>query len=423
MNATLDLKSDFPILAREIHGRPLAYLDNAATTQKPLCVIERVSNFYRTRNSNIHRGVHSLSEESSTLYEDARETVRAFIGAGDMREIVFTAGTTDAINLLARALGDCTTGGDAPFGDETRYSSDAQIGEGDEILVTGMEHHSNLLPWQDLCRRRGAVLRVLPLERNGTLHMEDISRRITSRTRLVAVTHVSNVTGIVNPVEELVRHAHDRGALVLVDGAQAVAHMPVDVASLDCDFYVFSGHKMFAENGIGVLYGKAARLEELPPARVGGGMVTSVTLESRREADLPLRFEAGTPNYPAAVSLAEAIRYLQRIGMQRIREHENTLHEYMREQLVKVGGLTVYGSAPEHSGSVAFNLDGIQPYDAGMIMDRMGVAVRTGTHCAEPLMRHFDINGCIRASLALYNDTDDIDRLAEAVRKAQSMLG
>lgn len=411
MNATLDLKSDFPILAREIHGRPLAYLDNAATTQKPSCVIDRVSDFYRERNGNIHRGVHALSEESSTLYEEARDTVRAFIGAGDVREVVFTAGTTDAINLLAHAFGEAAPG------------EDALIGEGDEILVTWMEHHSNLLPWQDLCRRRGAALRVIPLESNGTLRMEDLSRRITSRTRLVAVTHVSNVTGIVNPVEDVIRHAHDRGALVLIDGAQAVAHMPVDVAALDCDFYVFSGHKMFAENGIGVLYGKAARLEELSPVRVGGGMVTSVTLERRRDADLPLRFEAGTPNYPAAVSLAAAIGYLQRIGMERICEHEHLLYTHALERLGDIAGLTIYGSAPERSGSIAFNLDGIQAYDAGMIMDRMGVAVRTGTHCAEPLMRHFGVDSSIRASLALYNDTDDIDRLAGAVHKARSMLG
>jgi len=408
---TLDLKSDFPILAREMHGRPLAYLDNAATTQKPSCVIDRVSSFYRKQNGSIHRGVHTLSEESSTLYEEARERVRAFIGAGDVREVIFTAGTTDAINLLAHAFGDATPG------------EDAMIGEGDEILVTGMEHHSNLLPWQDLCRRRGAALRVIPLEKDGTLRMEDLSRRITSRTRLVAVTHVSNVTGIVNPVEDVIRHAHDRGALVLVDGAQAVAHIPVDVAALDCDFYVFSGHKVFAENGIGVLYGKAARLEELSPVRFGGGMVTSVTIERRRDADLPLRFEAGTPNYPAAVSLAAAIHYLQRIGMERICEHEQLLYTHALERLGGIAGLTIYGSAPERSGSIAFNLDGIQAYDAGMIMDRMGVAVRTGTHCAEPLMRHFGVDGSIRASLALYNDTDDIDRLVEAVQKARSMLG
>ena len=411
MNTTLDLKPDFPILAREIHGRPLAYLDNAATTQKPSCVIDHVSGFYRKQNGNIHRGVHALSEESSTLYEEARETVRAFIGAGDVREVIFTAGTTDAINLLAHAFGTAAPG------------EDALIGAGDEILVTGMEHHSNLLPWQDLCRRRGAALRVIPLERDGTLQMDDLSRRITSRTRLVAVTHVSNVTGVVNPVEDIIRLAHERGALVLVDGAQAVAHMPVDVAAMDCDFYVFSGHKMFAENGIGVLYGKAARLEELPPVRVGGGMVTSVTLEGRREADLPLRLEAGTPNYPAAVSMAAAVNYLRRIGMERICEHEHLLYTHALERLSDIEGLTVHGSAPGRSGSIAFNLEGIQAYDAGMIMDRMGVAVRTGTHCAEPLLRHFGISGCIRASLALYNDTDDIDRLAEAVEKARSMLG
>lgn len=411
MNTTLDLKSDFPILAREIHGRPLAYLDNAATTQKPSTVIDRVSDFYRKQNGNIHRGVHALSEEAGTLHEAARETVRSFIGAGDVREVIFTAGTTDAINMLAHAFGDATTG------------EDALIGEGDEILVTEMEHHSNLLPWQDLCRRRGATLRVIPLEQDGTLRMDDLSRRITGRTRFLAITHVSNVTGTVNPVEEIVRHAHDRGALVLVDGAQAVAHMPVDVSGLDCDFYVFSGHKMFAENGIGVLYGKAARLEELPPVRVGGGMVTSVTLEQRRDAELPLRFEAGTPNYPAAVSLAEAIRYLQRIGMERIREHERVLYDYVLDRLGEIMGLTVYGSAPQRSGSVAFNLDGIQHYDAGLIMDRMGVAIRTGTHCAEPLMRHFGVYGSMRASIALYNDADDIDRLAESVQKARAMLG
>lgn len=410
MNTTLDLKSDFPILKREIHGRPLTYLDNAATTQKPSTVIDRVSAFYRKQNGNIHRGVHTLSEEAGALYEKARETVRSFIGAGDVREVIFTAGTTDAINLLARAFGDCTRG------------EDALVDEGDEILVTGMEHHSNLLPWQDLCRRRGAALRVIPLEKDGTLRMDDLSRRITARTRLVAVTHVSNVTGTVNPVEEIVRHAHDRGALVLVDGAQAVAHMPVDVAALDCDFYVFSGHKVFAENGIGVLYGKAARLEELPPVRVGGGMVTSVTLEHRREADLPLRFEAGTPNYPAAISMAEAIRYLQRIGMELVCEHERALYEYMLDRLGEIRGLTMYGSAPKRSGSVAFNLSGIQHYDAGLIMNRLGVAIRTGTHCAEPLMRHYGVDGSIRASIALYNDADDIDRLAESVRKAHSML-
>ena len=398
------IRADFPILAREVRGRPLVYLDNAATTHKPRSVLEEVLAFYRDLNSNVHRGAHSLSEQASDRYEAARETVRRFIGAADACEVVFTHGTTDAINLLAASLGE------------------QQVGVGDEIVVTEMEHHSNLVPWQKLCARIGATLKIVPFDEDGSLRTEMLESRLTERTRLFALTHVSNVLGTVNPVKELVRLAHARDIPVLVDAAQSVPRFPVDVGDLGCDFLVFSGHKMYAETGIGVLYGGAEWLRRLPAGRYGGGMVATVDWERTTEADLPFKFEAGTPNVAGAVSLDAAIRYLNAIGMEAVAEHERQLMRYAMRRFTELDGVRVYGETAGKCGAVSFNLDGAGAYDVALILDTLGIAVRSGTHCAQPIMRHYGVNTAVRASFALYNTTEEIDALIDGVKRARAML-
>jgi len=398
------IRSDFPILEKKIHGKPLVYLDNAATTQKPKVVLDRIVEFYASSNSNIHRGVHSLSEQAGLAYEGARETVKAFINAGSASEIVFTRGTTEAINLVAGSFG-------------RKF-----IGKGDEIIISEMEHHSNIVPWQILCEHTEAVLKVVRFADDGTLMMDELRKQITEKTRLISIIYVSNVLGAINPIEEIIELAHNQDIPVLVDAAQAVQHFPVDVQGLDCDFLAFSGHKMYADTGIGVLYGKERWLEDMPPYQSGGGMVDSVSFEKTTYADLPLKFEAGTGNYVAAVSMGAAIEYLNELGREEIAAYENDLMEYAIEKLSALNGIDIYGLAPKRCGAISFNLENIHPYDAGMILDKLGIAVRTGTHCAEPVMQHYGITANIRASFAFYNTKAEIDKLIVGLQKAQMML-
>lgn len=398
------IRRQFPILARTVHGKPLVYLDNAATTQKPRAVLDRVLAFYAEENSNVHRGVHYLSERASECYEAARETVRRFFHAGDAGEVIFTHGATDSINMLAYMIGQ------------------KGLGAGDEILVTQMEHHSNLLPWQMLCQRSGATLQIVPFRNDGSLEVEALDSLLTGRTRLFALTHVSNVLGTINPVREIIRMAHTRGVPVLVDAAQSVPHLAVDVQDLDCDFLAFSGHKLFAETGIGVLYGKRKWLEEMTPCIQGGGMIQSVNLHSATFADLPYRFEAGTPNIAGAVSLAAAIEFLESIGMQAVTEHEAELMRHATEAISEMDGVQIYGRTADKCGALSFNLDGLDAYDVATLLDQYGIAVRSGTHCAEPVVKHYGVHAAVRASFALYNTIEDIDRLIEGLAQVRRML-
>ncbi|MEZ4599645.1 MAG: cysteine desulfurase [Syntrophotaleaceae bacterium] len=399
------IRECFPILTRNICGKPLVYLDNAATTQKPRQVLDKLLEFYLSCNSNIHRGVHTLSEQASGVYEDARENVRQFIHAAEPAEIVFTRGATESINLVAASFGEVF------------------VGKEDEILVTEMEHHSNLVPWQNLCKRRGAVLKAVPFNDDGTLALDQLESMLTPRTRLLALTYVSNALGQINPVGEIVAQAHAKQVPVLIDGAQAVQHLPVDVQELDCDFFVFSGHKMYASTGIGVLYGKRRWLEQLPPWQYGGGMIERVDLEETTFGALPQKFEAGTPHVAGAVSLAAAIDFIREIGIGAIADHEADLMNYAVRQLQAVADLTLYGNGGRRCGAVSFNLKGLHPYDVGMILDKMGIAVRTGAHCAEPVMRHYGIGGTLRASFGLYNTREEINSLIFGLEKARKLLG
>jgi len=399
------IRGDFPILSRRISGHPLVYLDNAATTHKPTAVLDRIRDFYLRQNSNIHRGIHALGDEATGCYEAARKRVQQFINAASDREVIFTAGATDAINRVAEMTGS------------------AWVQRGDRVLVTRMEHHSNLLPWQDLCRRRQAELRVIPLDDRGELDLEEMDRLLDSRTRLLAVTQVSNVTGTVNPVREIVRRAHRRRIPVLVDGAQAVGHLPVDVQELDCDFYVFSGHKMYAPMGIGVLYGKEQWLWDLPPGRTGGGIVERVTLREATFAGLPQKLEPGTPNVGGATALAAAVDYLQNLGMPAVAEHDHRLLTEARARLKAFGGVKIYGRPVRCCAALSFNLDGVHHQDAGIILDRLGIAVRSGFHCAQPLMDHYRVEGTLRISFGVYNRLADLDRLEEGLYKVRRMLG
>jgi cysteine desulfurase/selenocysteine lyase len=398
------IRADFPILSRNIHGQPLAYLDNAATTQKPLQVIDRIVEFYATFNSNIHRGVHSLSEEASGLYEGARTRVQQFIQAAAPAEIVFTRSTTEAINLVAESFGE------------------AFVKEGDEIVITEMEHHSNLLPWRNLCHRKRAELRVVPFRDDGTLVLDQLKSLLSARTKLLSLSYVSNVLGQINPVRDIVALAHAEGIPVFVDGAQAIQHLPVDVQDLDCDFFAFSGHKMYADTGIGVLFGKQKWLEEMPPYQRGGGMINGFSSEEPTFADVPLKFEAGTPHVAGALSLAAAIDFIEGIGLERIAAHEEDLVNYAIEQLQNINGMTVYGDRKPRCGAVSFNLTGVHPYDVGVILDKMGIAVRTGNLCAGPVMQHYGISGAMRASFGLYNTRDEVDRLIHGIEKARQLL-
>ncbi len=401
-----DIRGDFPILDQEIHGQPLVYLDNAASSQRPERVIQALSRYYRRDHANVHRGAHALSVRATEAYESARETVAEHIGAADASELVFVRGTTEAINLAAGAWG-----------------SDS-VGDGDEILLTKMEHHSNLVPWQLLAERTGARLRFVDVQPEGSgLAMEDYDRLLSDRTRLVAVTHVSNTMGAVNPVAEIADRAHAAGALCLVDGAQAVPHMPVDVEEIGCDFYAFSGHKMCGPTGIGGLWARGDLLEEMPPWQGGGEMINRVELESSTWAEVPQKFEAGTPNIGGAVALAEAVRYLDEVGMDRIRRHESQLTAYAMERLEEIPEITVYGPREERAAVLSFAYGDIHPHDLATILDRTGVAIRAGHHCNQPLMDELGVTATARASFALYNTRDEVDALIDGLDFASDVFG
>jgi cysteine desulfurase/selenocysteine lyase len=396
------IRSEFPILSRKVGSNDLVYLDSAATTQKPQVVIDAVRSFYELRNSNVHRGVHRLSQEATTAYEGAREKARAFLGAEHVAETLFVRGTTEAINLVAQS-----------YGREV-------LRPGDEILITAMEHHSNIVPWQILAGQTGAKLAVAPIADDGSLPLDELADLLSERTKIVAVVHASNALGTINPIREIVRLAHAVGAVVLADGAQVAGHLPVDVRELDCDFYAISGHKMFAPTGIGVLYGKRALLDRMPPYQGGGDMIRSVTFEKTIYAELPYKFEAGTPNIGGAVGLGAAIDYIEDLGRDRLRAHEDELLAYGTEVLGRVPGLRLIGTAPEKSGVLSFVLEGIHPHDIGTVLDHAGIAVRTGHHCAQPVMDRFGVPATVRASLSIYNTREDLDALVaglEDVRK------
>jgi len=401
----LDVAADFPILARPVHGRRLAYLDNGATTQKPLAVIEAERRLYLESNANIHRGVHWLSQHATELYDAARATVPRFINAAHADESVFTRGTTEAINLVAQSWGR------------------AELRAGDEILVTTMEHHSNIVPWQLLCEQTGAVLKVVPVSEAGELDLAAFDALLNHRTQLVAITHVSNALGSINPVAELTARAHAAGAVVLVDGAQAVAHQAVDVQAIGCDFYAFSGHKLYGPTGIGALYGRRSILNAMPPWQGGGDMIRTVSFERSTYAEPPQRFEAGTPNIAGAIGLAAAIDYGREVGIERRAAHEHALLEYATAAVDAIRGVRLVGTAQHKAGILSFLVDGIHPHDLGTILDAEGVAIRAGHHCAMPLMTRFGIPGTARASLAMYNTRADIDALVAAIDKAQDLFG
>jgi len=399
------IREDFPILSREVYGRPLVYLDNAATTQKPLQVLDAMRDEYLNVNANVHRGVHYLSQQATDLHETAREKVRQFINARKTEEIIFTRGTTEAINLVASSF--CFS----------------QMQPGDEVIVSEMEHHSNIVPWQLQAMQRGIVVRHLPITDDGRLVCcDDIATYITERTRLVSIAHVSNVLGTINPVADIIRLAHERNIPVLVDAAQSAPHMALDVQQLDCDFLAFSGHKMYGPTGIGVLYGKEEWLEKLPPYQGGGEMIDRVSWEKTTFEHLPFKFEAGTPDYVATHGLATAIDYLSQIGLDAVAAHETELTRYCMEQLRTIDGVTIYGPDEPHDAVVSFNVDGIHHLDIGTLLDRLGIAVRTGHHCAQPLMTRLGIQGTVRASFALYNTKEEIDVLVEGLRRVMQMF-
>ncbi len=398
------IRRDFPILDQVVHGRPLVYLDNAATTQKPRQVIEAIVGFYSEDCSNVHRGVHLLSERATRSFEGTRSRVRQFIHAREDSEIVFVRGATEAINLVACSYGR------------------AHVRAGNEVLVTAMEHHSNIVPWQMLCGERGASLRVAPINSRGELLLEEYERLLTPRTRLVAVTHVSNALGTVNPVREMVEMAHRNGSVVLVDGAQAVQHMPVDVQALDCDFYVFSGHKIYGPTGIGILYGKQRLLESMPPYQGGGDMIASVTFEKTLYNRLPYKFEAGTPDIAGVKGLGAAIDYIQSVGIEKIAAHEQDLLQYGTSVLESLPEIRILGTAADKTSVLSFTVQGVHPHDVGTILDQEGIAIRTGHHCAQPVMDFFGVPATARASLALYNTRGELDALAAALRKVTEVF-
>jgi len=398
------IRRDFPIFQTMVHNKPLVYLDNGATTQKPRIVIDKLTELYETKNSSIHRGVHFLSEQMTSEYEYARNVIKNFINARETNEIVFTSGTTGSINTLAFSFGE------------------KFIKEGDEIILSEMEHHSNIVPWQMLCGRKKAKLRVIPFDENGELILSEYKILLNEKTRLVALTHVSNSLGTVNPVKEMIRMAHEHNVPVMIDGAQAIQHGHVDVQDLDCDFYVFSGHKVFGPTGIGILYGKEAILDLLPPYQGGGDMVDCVKFDKTTYNILPFKFEAGTSNYTAAIGLGTALEYLNSIGLDAIIHHEKSLNSYTEKKLREIEGLDIYGNAKEKISVFSFLIQGLHPYDTGMILDKMGIAIRTGTHCAQPVMDHFQISGTIRASMSFYNSFEDIDKLIEGLNNARKML-
>lgn len=398
------IREDFPILSRTVYNRPLVYLDNGATTQKPRCVVDAITDEYYSVNANVHRGVHFLSQQATELHEASRETVRRFINARSTNEIVFTRGTTESINLLAYSFGE------------------AMMKEGDEVIISTMEHHSNIVPWQLLAERKGIRLRVIPITDEGELMMDEYERLFTEKTRLVSVMHVSNVLGTVNPVRRIIDIAHSHGVPVLIDGAQSTPHFAVDMQELDCDFFAFSGHKIYGPTGIGVLYGKEEWLDRLPPYQGGGEMIKNVSFEKTTFNELPYKFEAGTPDYVATHALAKALDYVSEIGMDNIQRHEQELTRYAMERMAEIPGMRFIGTAPEKDAVISFLVGDIHHLDMGTLLDRLGIAVRTGHHCAEPLMRRMGIEGTVRASFGLYNTKEEVDILVAGIDRVRKMF-
>lgn len=397
------IREDFPILSQTVYGKPLVYFDNGATSQKPKVVLEAIDVYYGTINANIHRGVHKLSQLATDAYEQSREKIRQHINARHAYEVLFTSGTTMGVNLVANGF-------------------TSLLKADDEVMVSALEHHSNIVPWQMLCERTGAKLVVIPMNESGELILEEFDRLLSEKTRIVTVNHISNALGVINPIKYIIDKAHSFGAAVFIDGAQAVPHLKPDVQALDCDFYAFSGHKMCGPTGTGILYGKEEWLEKLPPYQGGGEMIKEVTFEKTTYAGLPHKFEAGTPNIAGGIVLGTAVDYLNSIGFENIATQEKWLLEYATSELMKIDQMKIFGTSAEKTSVISFNIGNIHPYDAGTIIDKMGIAVRTGHHCAQPIMNFFGIPGTIRASFAFYNTEEEIDRLVEAVRKAQTML-
>lgn len=396
-------RDDFPILSREVYGKPLVYFDNTASTQTPRQVVDTVTDMYFHHKANVHRGVHALSQEATSLMEESRRKVKDFIGATSEKEVIFTRGTTESINLVAASYG-------------------ALLNEGDEVILSVMEHHSNIVPWQLLRDRRGIVIKVVPILEDGSLDMEAYRSLLSPRTKVVSITHVSNVLGTVNPVREIIRLAHEAGAVALIDGAQAVAHIPVDVKELDADFYVFSSHKLYGPTGIGVLYGRESLLEKMPPYQGGGEMISHVAFDHTTFAELPFKFEAGTPDYVGIAALHTALEYVEKIGLLPIAAHEEKLLAYTTARMLEIPGMRIFGTAPGKSAIISFLIGNAHHYDTGMLLDKLGIAVRTGHHCAQPLMQALGIEGTVRASFALYNTLDECDRFIQALHRITPML-
>jgi cysteine desulfurase/selenocysteine lyase len=398
------VRRDFPILQQKVHGHPLVYFDNAATSQKPRAVIDAISRYYERGNANIHRGVHYLSEHATSEHEAARRTLQAFVNAADKREIIFVRSATEGINLVAQTYGR------------------AHVGAGDEVLITAMEHHSNIVPWQLLCDEKRATLRVLPINERGELRLEELPKLLSDRTKILGVTHVSNALGTINPLRQIIEMAHAHGVPVIVDGAQAAPHVKIDVQELDVDFYVFSGHKMYGPTGIGVLYGKHELLEAMPPYQGGGDMIRSVTFEKTLYNDLPYKFEAGTPDIAGAIGLGAAVHYIEHLGIDNNAAHEHELLLYGTEALISIPGVRIIGTAAQKAAVLSFTIEGIHPHDIGTILDREGIAVRTGHHCAQPVMQFFHVPATARASLGLYNTRQEIDRLVKGIEKVKEVF-
>lgn len=398
-----EIRNQFPILQRSVNGKKLVYLDNGATAQKPQLVIDSITKYYSYENANIHRGVHLLSQEATNAYENARATIQSYIHAAESCEVIFTKGTTDSINLVAFSLGET-------------------LQKGDEILISYMEHHSNIVPWQLLCERKGLVLKVIPIRENGELDLEAVDNLLSEKTKLLSITHVSNTLGTINPVEDLIKKAHAAGAKVLIDGAQSIQHFPIDVQALDCDFFAFSGHKVFGPTGVGILYGKKQILENLPPYQGGGDMIAKVSFAKTTYNELPHKFEAGTPHISGGIALGKAFEFMQQLNLEQVIEYEHSLLMYTEEVLSSFNGLRIIGTASDKASVVSFVVDNIHPFDIGTLLDKQGIAVRTGHHCTQPLMDFYQIPGTIRASFALYNTKAEIDLFAEALARAIQML-
>ena len=397
------IRADFPILSQKVNGKPLVYFDNGATSQKPKVVLDAITNYYEEINANIHRGVHTLSQLATDAYEASREKIRNHINAKFSHEVIFTSGTTHGINAIANGFASI-------------------VKEGDEVLVSALEHHSNIVPWQMLCEKTGAILKVIPMNEKGELILSEFDKLLSNKTKIVTVNHISNALGTINPIAYMIEKAHKVGAAILIDGAQATPHLKPDVQALDCDFYVFSGHKICGPTGIGILYGKEEWLRKLPPYQGGGEMIATVSFEKTTYADLPHKFEAGTPNIEGGIVLGTAIDYLNEIGFDNISDYEHELLAYATEKLLAIEGVKIYGTATNKTSVISFNIEGIHPYDIGTIIDKLGVAVRTGHHCAQPIMDFYNIPGTIRASFAFYNSKEEIDIFVEAVKKAKMML-